>query len=35
MYYVVSLLLLFAHFFVMSYVVKGVKPKQKRAVKSE
>jgi len=34
LYYIVSLLLLFAHFFVMSYVLKGGKPK-KTAVKSE
>lgn len=37
LYYIVSLLVLFAHFFVLSYVVKGSdkKSKKSRAVKEE
>ena len=35
LYYIVSLLFLFAHFFVMSYIVKKKDKKPKREIKSE
>lgn len=35
LYYILSLLVLFAHFFVMSYVVKKKDKKTKKAVKDE
>jgi elongation of very long chain fatty acids protein 4 len=35
LYYIISLLFLFAHFFVMSYIMKGSKKSDKKAHKAE